>query len=99
MKRFITGLFFLSLGLVACTGAETTSTPETPETPEAPEAPAVDPRVEKAASVGKAAAKNPDGVEDALKAQGMSIDDYEALMYDIAADPELSAQYKKAMGG
>lgn len=102
MSRFISTLFVLSLSLVACTGGEQPATPETPEAPQAdktPAAPAVDPRVEKASIVGKAVVENPDDIENALKAQSLSVEDYEALMYDIAADPELSAQYKKAMGG
>lgn len=90
-----TATLTLLLGLAAC-GSETPS-PVAPVAPvAAPEAPRVDPRVERAARIAKAVAANPDGADAVLAQEGLSADELDALMYEIAEDPELSAAYAAA---
>ena len=54
-------------------------------------------QVRKAVEIAKAMETDPDRVEDILGEAVMTADEYEALLYDIAADPELSRLYKEAM--
>ncbi|HGG57727.1 MAG TPA: hypothetical protein ENK31_08025 [Nannocystis exedens] len=109
MKRTILMMLVaLPLGLGACgqtekEPAEDKSAEKTEKTPEAkeakevkeaPEAPeALDPRVEKAVTVANAIAKDPDSADAILEKNGLDRDTFEALMYEIAKDPELSELY------
>jgi len=54
-----------------------------------PEGPA-----ERAAEIAQEIQASPDDAEEILEDHEMSIDDFEALMYEIAADPELSERYQ-----
>jgi hypothetical protein len=60
---------------------------------------AADPQVTKAADLAKKIEANPDQAEAALKEAGMSVEDFEALMMDIAADPAKTEAFEKAKGG
>jgi hypothetical protein len=51
----------------------------------------------KAGAVAKQLAADPAKGADALKASGWSEAEFEALLYDIAADPALSRAYIEAM--
>lgn len=58
-------------------------------------APAVDPRVEKAAAVANAIAGGTSPA-DAMAAQGLDDKSFNDLLYEIAADPELTKAYLEA---
>ncbi len=55
-------------------------------------------QVQKAVDIAKALEADPDRVAAILEEAVMTPDEYEALLYDIAADPELSRLYNEAMG-
>ena len=55
-------------------------------------------QVQKAVDVAKALESDPDRVAAILEEAVMTPEEYEALLYDIAADPELSRLYNEAMG-
>jgi hypothetical protein len=57
------------------------------------EAEPMDPRVEKAVTVANAIASNPDSADEILEKNGLDREKFEALMYEIAKDPELSQLY------
>ncbi len=50
-----------------------------------------------AVTVAQAVRENPDTAEQVLSEHGMTVEQFEALMYQIAADPELSAEFEAAM--
>ena len=58
-----------------------------------------DPQVAKAVELAKKLEANPDQAEATLKEAGMSVEDFEALMMDIAADPAKTEAFEKAKGG
>lgn len=79
----------LTLGFtLACTGGE--------------EAPVEEPKEmspdEKAANVGKAVSGDAAKAEEALKEAGMSADEFDTLMYEIAGDADRSKKYIEAAG-
>ena len=59
----------------------------------------VDPQVAKAAEIAVKIQANPDAAEATLAEAGMSVEDFEALMMDIAADPAKTEAFEKAKGG
>ncbi len=54
-------------------------------------------QVRKAVEIARAIEADPDRSEAILEEAVMTADEYEALLYDIAADPELSRLYNQAM--
>ncbi|MCA9312481.1 MAG: hypothetical protein H6737_18160 [Alphaproteobacteria bacterium] len=75
---------------LGCMGGDTKVT-------EAPKpAPASDTPEQKAAKVAKAIAADASKADEALKEAGMSAEDFEALMYDIAKDPKRTEAYLEA---
>jgi len=65
------------------------------------EAPVEAPKVEstpevKAAAVAKAIAADASKLDEVLKEQGLSADEFEALMFDIAKDPKRTDAYLDA---
>jgi len=50
-----------------------------------------------AAEMARAIQANPGETEEILRDHNLTIDQFESLMYDIAADPNLSAQFEAAM--
>lgn len=86
--------------LAACTGAPPADAPA-PDTDAAADMKAdeVPAQVAKALVVAKAVQADPSKAEAALEANGMSRDEFEALMYEIAADPELSRAYAAGLDG
>ena len=99
MNRIVANGILIVL-LVAVIAACPAPAPEEPATGE--EAAVVEPtplpeQVQKAVDVAKALEADPDRVEAILDEAVMSADEYEALLFDIAADPELSRLYKEAM--
>lgn len=57
----------------------------------------LDARVAKASSVAKEIEKTPENADEILKAHELDRDSLEALLYEIAKDPQLSAAYRLAM--
>lgn len=91
--------FVLLLG--ACTGAP--SAPSDPEptvdgTPQAT-ADAVPEKVQKAVTVGKAIQAAPEDAASILSDNGMTAEEFEALLYEIAEDPALASAYAAGMRG
>jgi len=89
----------LPLALGAC--GQDKPAEEKPVTTEKPPAPTeevdeedpLDPRVEKAVTIANAIAADPDSADTILESNDMDRDKFEALMYEIAKDPELSQLY------
>ncbi|MCA9701674.1 MAG: hypothetical protein KC431_29405 [Myxococcales bacterium] len=59
----------------------------------ADEAPALDPKVEKAVTIANKISADPGSTDAILGEAGMDRDSFEALIYEIARDPELSKSY------
>ena len=100
MKRILP-LGILIVLLVALTAGCPAPAPE--ESGSGEDAAVADPaplpeQVQKAVDVAKALEADPDRVAAILEEAVMTPDEYEALLYDIAADPELSRLYNEAMG-
>ena len=55
--------------------------------------------VQKALEVAKAIKAAPDDAESILSEHGMTVQDLDALLFEIAADPAQSAAYAEGMGG
>lgn len=54
--------------------------------------------VTRAVAVAKALEAEPDNAVEVLERASMTPEEYEALMYEIAADPEMTRAYRNAMG-
>ena len=84
------------LALTACGGGETTEAPA--DAPAADAAPAPLPaKVQEAVTVAKAIRAKPDDTAAALADNGTTAAAFDALMYEIAADPALSKAFEDAM--
>lgn len=101
--RRLCGLSLAVLALAACPSAppEADSPPESNQvgTPvdgstEGSVEAALDPQVVRAIAVNDRIVERPEGAAAVLEEQGMTIEQFEALMMVIAADPELSAQFR-----
>ncbi|MEM6295208.1 MAG: hypothetical protein AAGA54_28310 [Myxococcota bacterium] len=57
-----------------------------------------DPRVAKAATVAAGIASDPQKADELLASNDLDRDKLDALMYEIANDPDLTAQYRMARG-
>jgi len=79
----------------AKTPATKTDGDEPPPEPEEP-APELDPKVEQAVTLANQISANPGEADDILDQAGMDREAYEALLYEIAKDPELSKSYAVA---
>lgn len=55
--------------------------------------------VDKAAAVARAIEANPEGAGQVLQQHGLTQEQFEAMLYDIAADPDLTAVYTARLGG
>jgi hypothetical protein len=56
-------------------------------------------KVDRAAAVARAIRANPANADEILRQNGMTEQQYESLMYEIAADPAMSAEYSAKVGG
>ncbi len=52
---------------------------------------------ERGAAIAREIRADPEHAEDILQEHEMSIEDFEALMYEIAADPEMSEKYQELL--
>ena len=57
----------------------------------------MDESVAAAVSIARAVRADPASAEAVLRQHGMTVEEYEGLMYRIAADPELSEAFEDAM--
>lgn len=102
MKRtlLIGAAALAAMVLIACGGGEGESSYDTgSETASVETASALDPIVEKAVKIGRAVEAEPNRADEILAEHGMTADELEELMIQIAADPEMSSQYDEAMSG
>ena len=81
----------LALGAVACGGGSDPSRSVTPETSTEPGI------VERAVTIAKAIEADPDGAEEILASHDLDVERFEAMLYEIGGDPELSKAYNAAM--
>lgn len=56
-------------------------------------------RVQKAAAIARAIQTDPDSTDRILEDHGMTLEELEKLLYEIAADPVLSEAYVRALEG
>lgn len=84
-------------GLAACSSSSGSSS-STSTTDSQTVSAAQSGKVDRAATIAKAIRANPDNAEQILRQNGMTEEQYEALMYEIAADPAMSAQYSATVG-
>lgn len=83
--RYAIAAFLVTTLLIAACGSNGAS-----------EGGAVPPKAAKAAAIAAEIDENPDAFEAILEKHGMTADEFQALMYEIAADEELTAAYEKA---
>lgn len=58
-----------------------------------PDAPELDPKVEKAVDIANQISSDPGSADSILAGAGLDREAFEALLYEIAKDPELSKSY------
>jgi hypothetical protein len=56
-------------------------------------------RVDTAVRIAQGVQANPDRADAVLREHGMTVEEYEDLMYEIAADPAMSEEFNSRMGG
>jgi|GEM_PF-6737474 len=56
-------------------------------------------RVDTAVRIAQSVQANPDRADAVLREHGMTVEEYEDLMYEIAADPAMSEEFNSRMGG
>jgi hypothetical protein len=98
MKLFRAGTTMLALVALAACG-DSTDRPvdgDLPETEAGAEAPAVPDWVTRVAAVANAIEGRPAATDSILAANDMTRDEFESRLYDIAADPALTAVYEGA---
>ena len=89
----------LALAVAGC-GDDDAAAVEGPAVEAAPAATtaAEDDPVASAVAISTALEADPENAEQVLASHDMSIEEFEQLMMDIAADPELSERYEAAQG-
>jgi hypothetical protein len=101
MTRIDAALAGLGLALLAACGGERAQPPAA-DSLSARGAPAVDSSmllISRGAAVAIAVDAAPARVDSILAAEGMTVEDYEGLMYRIAADSVLSRLFNEALKG
>jgi hypothetical protein len=71
---------------------------EDDEPPEEDELASYDPRVAQAAKVAREISNDPQSADEVLEAEDLDREKLDALMYEIANDPDLTEQYRVARG-
>jgi hypothetical protein len=102
MKPVLLSLCVLALPLLAgCSGNGSSATSATAAPAPAARAGALSTsqqsRVDKAAAIARAIESSPSSADAALQQHGMTEQQFEDLMYEIAADPEMSQAYAAKM--
>ena len=92
MKRACLSLLIATIALgLGCSGSETVPRSESSETSQ------VDERVALAAEIARAVETNPDAADEILASHDVTLEQFEEMMYDISADPELTKAYEAAL--
>jgi len=96
-------VFVLVLSVLACTPAgEENAAPDSaaPESvgTDAAAVPEVPARVKQAADIARAIQADPESMDRILDGEGMTREQFEDLLYEIAADPVLSEAYVRELG-
>ena len=97
MNRIVLGwvvMLVLTGGLIGCAPAEESS-PEG-DAVEAVQT-ALPDTIRQAVEIARAIEADPDRAEEILSEAGLTIEQYEQRIYEIAADPELSRLYNEAL--
>ena len=95
MTRILPALLLLT----ACSGEPAPTPHVEPHAPDVEAEAAVPENVQKAIEIASAIRATPDDAEAVLAEHGMTAEDLEALLFEIAADPAQSAAYAEGMGG
>jgi hypothetical protein len=77
---------------------EVEAEPEEVEEPAVDDLEGYDPRVAQAAKVAREIATDPKAADDVLSKENLDREKLDALMYEIASDPDLTEQYRIARG-
>jgi hypothetical protein len=95
-RTAICGLLMgMLLGGLACEEDEQKSARPTPLSETDPQG--VPARAKEAIEIARALQNAPEGPEAVLRSHDMTIEQFEAKMYEVAASPELSEAFMKAM--
>ncbi|MCB9758484.1 MAG: hypothetical protein H6739_01460 [Alphaproteobacteria bacterium] len=84
--------------LAACDSSPPPEPAPPPEPVAEPAPPATDPRVEQAVRLARAIDAAPENAAALLADAGLTLEQLDALMYEIAEDPQLSRQYAEQRG-
>jgi hypothetical protein len=76
-------------GTIACDDADAGETTPAAETPRDP--------AKRAAAIATELKASPDNAEQVLAKHDLTIEEFERLMYEVAADPEMSEAYQVAL--
>lgn len=87
------------LALFACSPEPTPPPVAAPVVVAPPPAPAVPEQVQKAVKIANAIEKDPSRIEAILTENGVTREQFEGMLYDIAADPALASSYAAARAG
>ena len=88
MRRAYLSLLVATLVLgLGCAGSEPVPQPESSETSQ------LDDRVVLAAEIAKAVEAAPEAAEEILASHDLTLEQFEQMIYDISADPELTRAY------
>ena len=82
----------LTVGSVGCGGSAESYPPES-VVPDASRAPDL---VDHAVAIAKEIEAEPDATEEILARHGLDVEQFEAMLYEIGSDPELSKAYSAA---
>jgi hypothetical protein len=77
---------------------EVEAEPDEVEAPGGDDLEGYDPRVAQAAKVAREIASDPKAADDVLAKENLDREKLDALMYEIASDPDLTEQYRIARG-
>jgi len=99
MKRVFLGAMIISFGAACGADAPKTDPAASGAPAEAAAEAPLDPRVAKAVEVADAIASAPEDADAILEKHGLDRDKLDAMLFEIARDPALSAAYKTARGG
>jgi hypothetical protein len=83
----------LALGVAGCESQPR----QVPETPADEAQSALPDVVQKAVAIAKEIEADPDAAEEVLERHGLDVEQFEGMIYEISADPELSRAYNAAL--
>lgn len=97
MARTAFALFLLSCLLLAAPGCGAPETEQVPATGDVADAVDLPDQVATAVAIARELAADPGDGEAILDRHGLTEEGFDQLMYEIAADPELTAAYQEAL--